>query len=608
MFMGSLFAQTTNQGESYYEPLWTTGIYPGNASIVFQLYIDGELQTGTNWEVGAYDTDPDAGSLVCGFAQPLEDERISPYPYYMMVYSSDAGHVIKFKLYNHDDNQETDFVTPLEISYVADGELGNLDEFYVFNFYSQGQNMVFTGQGDWNDLENWQDVDRLPMALDNVTIAEGAICHMPESAIGQYATLTIEDGAELYPVEGAEVIATVKKNIAAYTLGEGNNWYLLSIPVNASNNGTPAEPYDYAAAGMLEGNYDFFLFDQDQELEWRNYKLDNNNFIAPYNGYLYANSAETTLSFTGTLYTAANARWSSIPFTGPTQTGVNLIGNPYPCKAEVVSGNKIDGLYMMNVDRNDVVIYDPDEEYDFTLIDPMTAMFAVANASGATARITLSPYDPSQHEDEEPGIIRGKSLNRMTIEVTANGVLKDRVFVKMGEGENCPKFSLSQNSTKLYVPMDGEKYAIAYTEDNTMPLCFTTSKKGVYTLNFNTKNLQCSYLHLIDNVTGADIDLLRTPNYTFDANDSNYATRFKLVFDETATNDIVDNFAFISNGELMINNSGEATLQVIDITGRILSTETIQNCYSKSLNLSAGVYVVRLSNGNDVKTQKIVVE
>jgi hypothetical protein len=58
----------------------------------------------------------------------------------------------------------------------------------------------------------------------------------------------------------------------------------------------------------------------------------------------------------------------------------------------------------------------------------------------------------------------------------------------------------------------------------------------------------------------------------------------------------------------MINNSGNATLQVIDITGRILSSENIQNCYSKSLNMSAGVYVVRLSNGNDVKTQKIVVE
>ena len=197
----------------------------------------------------------------------------------------------------------------------------------------------------------------------------------------------------------------------------------------------------------------------------------------------------------------------------------------------------------------------------------------------------------------------------MSIELTANGILKDRVYVKVGEGENDIKFNLSENTPKIFVPKNNKNNAIAYTEGaNVMPVCFTTKQNGIYTLNFNTKNMNCSYLHLIDNVTGTDIDLFQTPSYTFNSSDSNYANRFKLVFSEEATNEIAESFAFISNGELMINNSGNATLQVMDITGRILSTENIQNCYSKSLNLSAGVYVVRLSNGNDVKAQKIVVE
>jgi len=141
-----------------------------------------------------------------------------------------------------------------------------------------------------------------------------------------------------------------------------------------------------------------------------------------------------------------------------------------------------------------------------------------------------------------------------------------------------------------------------------MPLCFTTQQSGIYTLNFDKKHMDCSYLHLIDNATGADIDLLSTPSYTFNSKDCYYATRFKLVFSEEATNEIADSFAFVSNGELMINNSGNATLQVMDLTGRLVSTENIQDSYSMSLNLSAGVYMVRLSNGNDVKTQKIVVK
>lgn len=35
---------------------------------------------------------------------------------------------------------------------------------------------------------------------------------------------------------------------------------------------------------------------------------------------------------------------------------------------------------------------------------------------------------------------------------------------------------------------------------------------------------------------------------TFNSSDCNYATRFNIVFDEEATNDIVDNFAYVSNG------------------------------------------------------------
>ena len=37
-------------------------------------------------------------------------------------------------------------------------------------------------------------------------------------------------------------------------------------------------------------------------------------------------------------------------------------------------------------------------------------------------------------------------------------------------------------------------------------------------------------LHLIDNLTGKDINLLETPEYSFDAKATDNASRFKLVF------------------------------------------------------------------------------
>ena len=69
-----------------------------------------------------------------------------------------------------------------------------------------------------------------------------------------------------------------------------------------------------------------------------------------------------------------------------------------------------------------------------------------------------------------------------------------------------------------------------------------------------------------------------------------------------------ETFAFFNGNSWVINNEGEATLQVIDMMGRMISSEQINGSYNNSLNLSAGVYVLRLSNGNTVKTQKIVID
>jgi hypothetical protein len=143
-----------------------------------------------------------------------------------------------------------------------------------------------------------------------------------------------------------------------------------------------------------------------------------------------------------------------------------------------------------------------------------------------------------------------------------------------------------------------------------MPVSFKASENGTYTLAVETENMKMDYLHLIDNMTGADVDLLATPSYTFESKTSDYASRFKLVFsanepDGPSTGS--GSFAYYNGSEWQISNMGEATLQVIDVTGRIVKNETISGNASISLNEVPGVYVMRLVNGENVKTQKIVV-
>ena len=108
-------------------------------------------------------------------------------------------------------------------------------------------------------------------------------------------------------------------------------------------------------------------------------------------------------------------------------------------------------------------------------------------------------------------------------------------------------------------------------------------------------------------MTGIETDLLANPSYSFDAKTTDYESRFKLVF-ATGNNANDDAFAFYSNGSFVINNEGEATLQVIDMNGRILKSESINGCANVDVKAAAGVYVLRLVNGNDVKVQKVVVK
>ena len=188
------------------------------------------------------------------------------------------------------------------------------------------------------------------------------------------------------------------------------------------------------------------------------------------------------------------------------------------------------------------------------------------------------------------------------------GATIDRAIVRFDRGHQLPKFQLNKHHTKVFIPQEGEDYAIVNaTEMGEMPVSFKAEKNGNYTLSFSNENVEFGYLHLIDNMTGTDVDLLATPTYSFEANASDYASRFKLVF-ATGSSAGSDTFAFYSNGELIINNEGNATLQVVDVMGRILKSESINGCSNVNVNAAPGVYMIRLFNGNNTKTQKIVVK
>ena len=163
---------------------------------------------------------------------------------------------------------------------------------------------------------------------------------------------------------------------------------------------------------------------------------------------------------------------------------------------------------------------------------------------------------------------------------------------------------------KLYIPQGHEDYAIAFSDKRgVMPINFEPTKDGEYTITVNPEGVEMSYLHLIDNMTGTDVDLLVEPSYTFEGHISDYTSRFKLVFSaRKSIEEIGDNepFAFIHDGEIIIE--GDGIVQVIDMLGRIIVQRRDGACTVSTKEMTPGVYVLRLTDGENVRTQKIVIQ
>ena len=382
------------------------------------------------------------------------------------------------------------------------------------------------------------------------------------------------------------------KHIIGYNSEEGNgtgNYYLIASPIG---NVAPTE-----VTNMTSGSYDLFYFDHSRDLEWVNYKQQtgstNPGFgLVSGKGYLYANSQTVDLVFTGTARSTEDVT-INLDYTDTADgytidmPGWNLVGNPFAVNA-FFEDNR--GFYTLNSAGTE---FETVPAGDGRVINAMEGVFVEASATGQS--VTFTTTQPA------------KKGSRLGLNVSNGISVIDRAFVSFGEGQPLHKLQLDRNHTKVYIPQDGQDYAIVCSEEmGETPVNFKAENNGTYSLNVSSQNAEFAYLHLIDNLTGNDIDLLQTPSYSFEAKTTDYESRFKLVFATGNSNG--DTFAFFSNGSFVINNEGNATLQVIDVTGRILKSESINGCTNVNVNATPGVYMLRLINGDNVKVQKVVVK
>ena len=459
---------------------------------------------------------------------------------------------------------------------------------------------TFNANGNWNDESKWlsgfmpYDGNDVAVKAD-ATIPSGCCAHVGGITIDG-GSLTIADGGQLIH-NNAGVTATVQKAITGHGGDNDGGWNFIASPM--VTNITPA-----ATNGFLTEGYDLYYYDEPAHY-WRNFKPDGlyHGFdIEPQKGYLYASQANTTLNMTGTLQPSNDpVTINDLSHEASVLNGFNLVGNPFACNATITDGNG-NPMSFYVIEGKHVVAYEGNEP-----IAPATGVMVQADAEHES--VTFNKVTP-EAQASQPN--NGSLQIALAQANTRSNARIDNAIVSFNEGVQLEKFYFG-NGAKVYIPQGGKDYAIAFSEgQGEMPLNFKATENGEYTISVNPEGVEMNYLHLIDNMTGTDIDLLALrqaqgpASYTFTAKTTDYESRFRLVFvsnNEDGSSTGSEAFAFYSNGSWFIANEGLATLQVIDVTGRILSSETINGSVSKDIDAAPGVYILKLND----KVQKIVI-
>ena len=433
----------------------------------------------------------------------------------------------------------------------------------LFSCYSSGQQEVRLFIRSEEQEHTQSETIANIFAFDKHVIPSGTTLTVTGTvACTEASQLVIEDGGQLiHHTDGVKAI--VKKSITGYSRN-GNGWYAIAAPFT-----------DFTPGQIAVDTYDLYIYDEDGSLEWINYKAHTSGFpVSPYFGYLYAHNPATTLRMNGTLVNGNDSETVNLSYGNSHAEikGFNLLGNPTAHDITFTKSSEVsDGYYYLNNSAN--------WEYTTGNTVPMGWGFMVkANASGQT--VTLNP----QSRGEETQDV----ASYLGIEVDG-----DRAYVKMTEGVSMPLLGFRDQSSSVYLSRDGKPYIMLVSDGaSRIELNYSPKSEGQHHLSVDVEGLTLPYLHLVDRLTGADIDLLQTPSYHFESNENDYASRFLLVFN--------------ADGQIDTDDDDEnATWQVIDMLGRIVATHRGSTRHLSTQNLTPGVYVLRQVNGNDVKTQKI---
>lgn len=444
---------------------------------------------------------------------------------------------------------------------------------------------------------------------DIITVPNGSVLTITgTSNTGTTDNLFIEDGGQLIVPNNATVAATVRKTTTASTAKGTNNWYIISSPVK-----------NIAVESVAQGIYNMYYYNEPDNM-WMNDKVgdDPSNLTVQFanltngRGYLYRSSV-AGVEFAGNVNSSSVIVPLTRKNTNDLLKGFNLIGNPFPHDIykndeykssgdlpAINDANLTVGYYKLETDGTWVGTYgynNPIKSGEAFLVKATSSAPADFNVTIANTNNPAASYTPSK-----------SGFNNIMFAVT-NSKYTDIAYAMFSDGSGLDKIEhYNKEAQMLYVSQDDTDYAIAMIDEktNVISLGFKPKSIGQYSLSLKPDG-NFAYLHLIDRITGEDVDMLIEDDYTFVGTPKDIENRF-LVRLRFSGNAVDSNIFVYQNGSDIIVE-GDGNLQIFDVLGRVIATlrvNGVETMCASSLP-ATGLFIFRLV-GTDVKTQKIVVK
>lgn len=633
--------------QNFYFPKPADNFDGNNMTVYGQLKIDGEF-ADENIEIGAF-----CGDEVRGRAFIKKNGSVCLF--FLTVYGN-TNDLINLKFYDHSLKTELNGGGDYSITFSSESTNMNAG---VVNYYTIKYKFIGLDK-DWSNISNWQlvceswdepqNATQLPSSnpkmIDDIIVAENldasADYIVKNVEILTDKTLTITslasleiigevtgDNADTFVIDSEEngigslihnndgVIAKVNCYFdnSSVTREWNADWHFISSPVTSQT---------IESFIPTEENYDFYSWSEFNST-WYNQKKDNSatNYFYVDNGlnfnigrgYLVAYENEGYKKFSGTLnngdVTYPLSCSSDGEFVVERFTGFNLVGNPYPSYIDW----EAEGWTRDNLQMQTIWIYDDDVNnyITYTLggiatnggsqyIAPCQAFFVKAASAGNFIMT-------NDIRTNEKSSFR-KNDNENIFKIKVNGASgQDEIAVVIGDNDDVIKmFSLNDDAPSLYINKGVGSYSVVYIdEENTLPLSFEGGF-AKYTISLSECGNAFDEIILEDRMTGEKVNLM-TESYSFIYNDNDRKDRFVLTFANSQQPTANDYFAYINNGEIIINDiNGNAQIDIYDLMGRRVyeNADAVSNV--STYGYSSGVYIIRKIDDKGVKTQKIVVE